>query len=89
VPDNTGAYIPPTIDETIPYLLSKEGPNAHLFKFQTTRRVNYAEQIVFRNVVRQHQASLEQSKQSYLGYLRSQRRPVLRSNSRGGRKAAD
>ena len=32
-----------TIKESIPYFVSKEGPNAHLFKFQTIKRVNHEE----------------------------------------------
>ena len=55
----------PAINETIPYLLSKEGPNAHLFKFQLTKRVNHVHEIIYRNMVKQQEESLQSSRDSY------------------------
>ena len=46
------------ITETVPYVLSKDGPNAHQFKFQTVKRVNHIHNILYRNVSKQHRESL-------------------------------
>ena len=46
------------ITETVPYLLTKDGPNAHLFKFQTVKRVNHVQKLLYRNIAKQHRESL-------------------------------
>ncbi|TNV73030.1 hypothetical protein FGO68_gene17551 [Halteria grandinella] len=59
----------PGINESIPYLISKEGPNAHQFKFQVIKRVNHVQQQIYRNMLSQHQDSMKSSKDQYSSYL--------------------
>jgi hypothetical protein len=61
------------VRESVPYLVSKDGPNAHFFKFQTIKRVNHVEQHLLRNISKQYQESLTQGRQNYQDYLRTVR----------------
>ena len=35
------------ISESVPYVISKEGKNVHLFKFQERKRINHIQDQVF------------------------------------------
>ena len=68
------------VTETVPYVLSKDGPNAHLFKFQTVKRVNHVHNLLYRNISKQHRESLQLSKDSYASFLATQKRKPYLSN---------